>query len=236
MSKTKFFRYSFLGIKKFSRQFSQPKQLILPVLIFGFLLGINLLLLVQPVFAHHPLGGQLPSNFTQGFLSGLGHPVIGFDHLVFVIAIGLLAALKPKLGMVIPLVFILATVMGTGIHLASIDLPFPEVIISASVLVMGILLAKPEQPNWLWLGIAGAIAGIFHGYAYGESIIGAENTVLGSYLLGFASIQLFITASAFYLGRLASGKSSLNASLPLRFVGFTICGIGITFLSNIFLG
>ena len=227
---------SAFNIRKFNRQLGKFNKLITPVLVFTLILGINLLLIVQPVFAHHPTGGKIPSSFLEGFLSGLGHPLIGFDHLVFVIAIGLLAALKPKLGMVIPLAFVLATAMGTGIHLASINLPFPEIVISASVLIMGLLLAKENQTNLSFLLALGAIAGIFHGYAYGESIIGAETTVLGAYLLGFGLIQLFISASTFYLGRLAIGKSSLNASLPLRFAGFTICGMGITFLSNIFLG
>lgn len=227
---------SALGVVRFCCQIRKPNKFIAPVLVFSLLLGINLLLIVKPALAHHPTGGQIPSTFAQGLLSGFGHPVIGFDHLVFVMAIGLLAALKPKLGMVIPLVFILATAMGTGIHLASISLPFPEVFISASVLVMGWLLAKENQTNLSLLIALGAIAGIFHGYAYGESIIGAKTTVLGAYLLGFGLIQLFISACAFYLGRAVIAKSSIPVNLPLRFAGFTICGIGITFLSNIFLG
>ncbi|MGD1951584.1 MAG: HupE/UreJ family protein [Leptolyngbyaceae cyanobacterium] len=45
-----------------------------------------------PALAHHPMGGKTPSSFIEGFLSGVGHPVIGLDHLIFVIASGLLAA------------------------------------------------------------------------------------------------------------------------------------------------
>ena len=37
--------------------------------------------------------------FVEGLLSGLGHPVIGLDHLAAVIAVGCLAATQPK-GMV----------------------------------------------------------------------------------------------------------------------------------------
>ena len=39
-------------------------------------------------FAHHPLGGAAPETMLHGFLSGVGHPLIGFDHLAFVFAIG----------------------------------------------------------------------------------------------------------------------------------------------------
>nr|MDJ0600449.1 HupE/UreJ family protein [Crocosphaera sp.] len=51
---------------------------------------IGLLILAQPATAHHPFGGQTPSNFFEGFLSGLGHPIIGLDHFAFILASGFL--------------------------------------------------------------------------------------------------------------------------------------------------
>ena len=194
---------------------------------------LSVSLLAAPALAHHPNGSEIPSNFTQGFLSGIGHPVIGIDHLVFVVAIGLLAALSKKLGMVIPLAFIAATAIGTAIHLQSINLPLAELIISTSVLVMGIFLAQEKQANWLIITAIGAIAGIFHGYAYGESIVGAETTALGAYLLGFCSIQLAISAIAFYVGRTIVKTPT---SIWLRFAGFATSGIGFAFVSNAILG
>ena len=54
------------------------------------LIAIAILIIgIEPAHAHHPMGGATPANFSQGFLSGLAHPIIGLDHLVFVIAIGL---------------------------------------------------------------------------------------------------------------------------------------------------
>ncbi|MEO1465353.1 MAG: HupE/UreJ family protein, partial [Cyanobacteria bacterium J06633_1] len=193
------------------------------------------LLFNDPALAHHPSGGEIPGNFIEGFLSGVGHPVIGIDHLVFVIAIGLLAALSNKLGLIIPTTFVVATAVGTVIHLQSIDLPGAELIISASVLVIGIFLAQRNQANFALITIAAAIAGIFHGYAYGESIIGAEATALGAYLFGFCSIQFVISAIAFYLGQKVLNQPHKSALL-LRFAGFTVCGIGFAFLSNALFG
>ena len=190
---------------------------------------LSISLLAAPASAHHPNGSEIPSNFVQGFLSGIGHPVIGIDHLVFVVAIGLLAALSKKLGRFIPVTFVVATAIGTAIYLQNIDLPVPELIISASVLVMGIFLAREKQVNWATITAIGAIAGIFHGYAYGESIVGAETTALGAYLLGFCSIQLAISAIAFYVGR---SIIQTPTSIWLRFAGFTISGIGFAFVSN----
>ena len=41
-----------------------------------------------PAAAHHPMGGATPGTLMEGFLSGLGHPVIGVDHLLFIVAVG----------------------------------------------------------------------------------------------------------------------------------------------------
>ena len=202
----------------------------------GIILSIAILLHSSPALAHHPNGGEVPSNFIEGLLSGFGHPVIGIDHLTFTIAVGLLAALSSKSGMSIAVAFVAATAIGTGVHLQSVDLPVAELIISASILVMGVFLARKEQTNLAILSVISAIAGIFHGYAYGESIVGAETTALGAYLLGFCGIQLVISWAAYFLGRKIISRANIPSNLPLRFAGFTICGIGFSFLSSAILG
>ena len=199
---------------------------------WSLIVGTCILITASPVLAHHPSGGKTPSTFIAGFLSGLGHPVIGIDHLAFAIAIGLLAAFVSRLGMIIPVAFTVATAVGTGIHLQGVDLPVPELIISASVLIAGVFLARARETNLILSATIVAIAGIFHGYAYGESIVGAQMTALGAYLLGFGIIQLGISAAAYYLGRLILNE----ASIPLRFIGLVISGIGIAFVSRAILG
>ncbi|PKO63289.1 MAG: urease accessory protein UreJ, partial [Betaproteobacteria bacterium HGW-Betaproteobacteria-17] len=42
-----------------------------------------LLVASTSALAHHPMGGMTPQTLSQGLLSGLGHPVIGLDHLAF---------------------------------------------------------------------------------------------------------------------------------------------------------
>ncbi|MEO0375972.1 MAG: HupE/UreJ family protein [Cyanobacteria bacterium P01_A01_bin.17] len=196
--------------------------------------GLGLLALAPAALAHHPLGGKLPSNFFEGFMSGIAHPVIGLDHFVFVIAAGLLAALSRQ-GIMIPVAFVVAGLAGTGIHLQSLDLPAPEFFISASVLLFGVLLALKKSPNWKLVAGLGAIAGIFHGYAYGEAIVGADMTPLVAYLTGFTVIQLAIALAMSEIGR-AILKRHQMPELPLRFAGFAICGVGATFLSSTILG
>jgi len=201
----------------------------------ALVVGISFLLTATPAAAHHPFGGETPSNFFEGLLSGFGHPIIGPDHFAFVVAVGLLAAIKER-GIFIPIAFVLTALAGTGIHLMSLDLPFPEVIISASVLVFGIMLALKSSPNSMVLIALAAIAGLFHGYAYGEAIVGAEITPLVAYLAGFSLIQLAIALLTFQVGKSAMKQVTEQPTLLLRFAGFTICGAGAAFLSSAILG
>ncbi|MGB7519871.1 MAG: HupE/UreJ family protein [Spirulinaceae cyanobacterium] len=202
-----------------------------PLVLATVLLAIfNGLLITTPAAAHHPFGGTTPDNLLQGFLSGLGHPVIGVDHFVFTIAIGLLAALKKPKGIVIPVAFVLATLGGTWLHLMSLDLPFPETIIAVSILGIGLVLGLKNKLNLIGIIIAIALAGIFHGYAYGEAIVGAEMTPLIAYLAGFAFIQLVVALTAYQISTIMLNKSAEQSQLYLRFAGFTILGMGAAFL------
>lgn len=194
----------------------------------------------EPAFAHHPTGGELPNSWLEGFLSGLGHPVIGIDHLVFVIASGLIAVGSQR-GWLIPTGFILATPIGTGIHLQEIDIPFVEALIGISVLAMGVLLInrrtnQESQPlvYSIVIAVGSAIAGIFHGYAYGESIIGAEMTPILAYLAGFTVIQLLIALGSYKVAQTLLTQMS-TPTLPVnQLLGCGIVGMGIIFITSTF--
>lgn len=219
---------------------SQPKHFRIgfqefKVVAIALLIGISLLLTATPATAHHAFGGETPSNLFEGFLSGLAHPVIGLDHFAFVVAVGLLAAIK-KRGVFIPVAFALAALAGTGIHLISLDLPGAELVISASVLAFGVMLAMKDSPNLIVLIVLAATIGIFHGYAYGEAIVGAEMTPLVAYLAGFTIIQLVVAMVTYGIGKFVLNKLTDQPSLNLRFAGFTICGAGAAFLSSVILG
>lgn len=204
------------------------------VLTCGGLVVIASLLLAAPALAHHPFGGEAPKNILQGLLSGLGHPVIGLDHLAFVIAVGLLAAVLRR-GMLVPIVFLLATVAGTGLHLAELTLPAPELVISASVLLFGLLAVTCRPLNTPAVMALAAIAGIFHGYAYGEAIIGAEPMPIAAYLAGFTGIQGAIAyATWLVMNRifLANRKTGFTVA---RSAGLALCGIGVVFVGSLLL-
>lgn len=195
------------------------------------------LCLINVANAHHPMGGTTPSNFFEGLMSGFGHPIIGLDHCTFVVASGLIAA-GEMANLIIPISFIIATIIGTIIHLNSFDLAIVEMIISASVIISGIVLIIKNNPlfvnNKIKLGLAifAGFVGIFHGYAYGEAIIGAETTPLFAYLLGFTVIQLVIAFLAFLIADLIGKKFAHQIKLITRFLGIAIATIGGVYFFN----
>jgi urease accessory protein len=182
-----------------------------------------------PAFAHHAMGGQLPSTFAEGFLSGLGHPVIGLDHLAFIVAAGVVAGIA-GLGLWMPVVFVVASILGVSIHLQEVNLPAVELLIALSVVVIGILLAGDwsKLGRGAWAAIFAA-AGLLHGYAYGESIVGAEPAPLWAYLAGLAIIQ---SAIAVGMAALASRQEWTTSTLAPRLVGAVVLGIGIAALAG----
>lgn len=169
----------------------------------------TLLLLATPTLAHahHAMGGKTPSTLFEGLVSGFAHPVIGLDHLLFVLAIGA-ACYAFRRGPGTAVAFVAATIVGTGLHLERATIPFAEAWVAGSLIVAGIALlrARPRLAGAA-AGAFIALAGVFHGYAYGESIVGAEATPLAGYLVGFTLIQLAIAYGGYALARVLDRRS-----------------------------
>lgn len=191
----------------------------------------SLVLLLTPslAFAHHAMGGATPATFTQGLLSGIAHPVIGFDHLAFVVAAGIATALTAH-RMLLAAVFVLATVAGCVAKIAfGVALPAAEIVIAASVLLMGGLVMSGRPAGAPIYGALFAIGGLFHGSAYADSITGAESTPLATYMIGFALIQYAIMAAAAWTTSLLTQSTHRLATEP-RLAGAMVAGVGATFL------
>jgi len=190
------------------------------------LVTVPLLLAAAPASAHHVMGGKTPSTFIEGLLSGLGHPVIGLDHLAFLLAVGVVVGVG-GLNLALPAVFVAAMAIGVAMHVIGIGLPAAEIIVALSVLLAGGLIARGRAlPVAIWTTLF-AVAGLFQGYAFGESISGAETAPLGSYLLGLVAVQSALTVGiALVARRMGAGVSELAP----RLAGALIVGVGFTAL------
>ena len=187
---------------------------------------IPFFLMTASASAHHVMGGKMPTTFAEGFLSGLGHPVIGPDHLAFLLAIGVAVGVG-GLNLVLPLLFVVASAIGVTLHVNGVNLPGAEIVVAVSVLFVGFLIARGRAlPVSLW-AILFAAAGLFHGYAFGESIFGAERSPLHAYLLGLIIVQSALTVgTALFVRRRADGVSAIAP----RLAGAVIVGVGLATL------
>ncbi len=178
----------------------------------------------EPAFAHHTMGGQMPRTFMQGFLSGLGHPVIGLDHFAAIVGAGLLAAVLGR-GLLFILLFSAAIIGGVGLHLLRLDIPAAELLVALATLGLGCLVIARGLSAYIAPALIVA-AGLVHGYALGESIVGAEQTPLLAYLAGIFVIQSIISAGALtFARRLGNGQTAWT--LPVA--GGAIAAIGMVF-------
>jgi urease accessory protein len=194
------------------------------------LLGLALTvftLAAGPAFAHHLMGGRMPASFTDGLLSGLGHPIIGLDHFAAVVAVGCLAAAH-RSAAVLVIGFVLAMMAGVGLHLQGATVPGAELLVASSVIALGALMLRRRQMSAAAALALFAAVGLLHGYALGESIYGAEPTPLYAYLAGLAVIQSAVAYAAVGVARMLAQRST--DLTPLRLIGAGIAGIGLAVL------
>ena len=186
-------------------------------------------LLADPASAHHPTGGMTPQTLWHGLLSGLGHPIIGLDHFAFIVATGIAAAFLPG-GMTIPIGFIGASAVGVLAHVAKIDVPMAEIVVAGSVMVAGLALALRVPLRALgWTALA-VVAGVFHGYAFGETVVGAESGVIAAYVAGIAIVAIAVAAIV-KVATLALTAPTPEASIRLRGAGAVLSCLGVVFLT-----
>lgn len=197
----------------------------------ALLTTLGLASLIPSAYAHHPMGGQIPETFTQGLLSGFGHPIIGIDHFAFLVIVALLSfTLTGRARFLVPIAFVGATAAGTLYHLGAADLPLTEMVIALSVLLGGLTVLLKGSTSALSLAFLFGAAGVFHGYAYGESIIGAEMSPMLSYLLGFSLIQYAVIVSGIRGLDLVAAHSDRLFRLAVRVGGVSTAMVGAVFL------
>jgi urease accessory protein len=180
-------------------------------------------------WAHHFMDGGLPQTVAQGLLSGLGHPVIGLDHAAFIVAAGFLLALVNG-GMWGVLALVGGSLFGAALHLAGVGLPGNETGVALSVVLIGGLVLARRRIALSSLSCGLALAGMLHGYAYAETIFGAETAPLAAYLIGFSLVQLGIATAAFLAHRHLSAAREAWAKPVSTGLGAAVGAIGLAFL------
>ncbi len=165
-------------------------------------MGLVAASLLSPAHAHHPFGMGDSTDLTalQGFLSGIGHPLLGPDHLLFLLAIAFIGLQRPR-AWVIPLLAagLGGSVLSQFIPLSDAFAPWAEALVSLTLAVEGLMALTVTSTTWL-LPLVG-----LHGFLLGSTIVGAEPTPLLTYFLG-----LLIGQGALLLVTTSGSKSLLE--------------------------
>jgi urease accessory protein len=182
--------------------------------------GAALMALAGPAAAHT---GSAP---VVGFVSGFLHPFNGLDHILAMVAVGMLAALIGGRALwLVPASFLGAMVVGSAL---GFSLPFVELGIVASVIVLGAAVAlAPRMPVALAMALAAAFA-VFHGHAHGAEMPAAASVV--SYGLGFVFATALLHAGGVGLGLVAERLSEGAGRAALRVGGGAVAALGLALL------
>lgn len=146
-----------------------------------------------------------------GLIHGFMHPIGGLDHILAMVAVGALAAqLGGRALWLVPASFIGMMVVGGAMGFGGVGLPYVELGIAGSVLVLGALVALDAK---LSVAAAMAIAGgfaIFHGYAHGAELPSGSGPQ--EYAAGFVIATGLLHAAGIALGmalnRIAAGAGT----------------------------
>jgi urease accessory protein len=172
------------------------------------------------------------SNYWEGFIWGIADPVINLNHLAGIVVIGLLASMVGR-GAWVAATFIIATIAGTAIYLSPLTLPSSSMAIAISTIIFGMMLVIPIKLNWGILAILSVIAGLFQGYANGESTLGLGIATSITYIIGVTLTHTAIVMSTREIGMIF-GRNQINQPLlhKIRLAGLACCTIGIVFAGN----
>ena len=189
-------------------------------IVVWFTVLTNTLLWVLPVHAHVERGQ------AAGFLTGLAHPISGWDHVLAMIAVGLWGAQLGNPAIWIrPVTFPMVMAFGGMLGLIGIPVPGVEVGIAVSAIALGIMVLGESRPR---LAVAAVLVGffaVFHGHAHGTELPAGQSGLL--YSMGFVVATGCLHAVGISIGlihRWATGK------IALRLAGAFVAVAGCYFL------
>jgi urease accessory protein len=178
--------------------------------------------LAGPVAAHT---GGVVGGLQSGFL----HPILGLDHVVAMVAVGLWGGIlgRPAIW-ILPVAFPLMMALAGAAAVAGVPLPFVEPGIALSGVVLGLLVLTAARPP-LWLAVAVvAVFAAFHGHAHGTELPEAANPA--AYALGFVVGTGFLHLVGIAVGLLWRWR---GGRVAVRVAGGAIAVAGAAFLTGI---
>jgi len=186
------------------------------IIIVAALMGLA----AQPVAAH--TGGVVASGLGAGML----HPLGGLDHILAMIAVGVLAFQSGGRALWgLPVAFVAMMVLGGLMGASGVTMALVEYGIVGSVVLLGVVIAWGRRmPYGMALALVGVLA-VFHGHAHGTEMPLNANGF--AYAAGFAVATAFLHAVGIGLSAVSRASTQRFAPVLLRSVGAAIAAAGV---------
>ncbi len=182
---------------------------------------ISIALFIKPLYAHTFTG-------INGFYDGLSHPVLGLDHFLAMVCVGVVSSqIGGRAIWSVPSLFILFMILGgaAGLFIEILAITLYEIIewgIIFSVIFLGLSVAIEKKLPTIIIMIAVAFFGAFHGLAHGIEMRWAANPLL--FALGFSSGTAVLHLFGVGIGLVLIRNNFLNIILRVLGLGCAIFG------------
>lgn len=191
----------------------------------SFLLALVFAIIPGVVYAHD--GTNLGLG---GFLSGIVHPVLGYDHLLAMLSVGIISAqIGGRAIWTVPSTFVTVMAVGGFLGLINIGLTVTELGIAVSLLILGLAIAAERKIPVLLVMLGVGFFAIFHGYAHGAEMPDTAEPFL--YALGFLVGTALIHLTGVLIGDIS--RHYERGKVILRIGGALIALIGLLFIFGV---
>ena len=165
-----------------------------------------------------------------GFLSGIVHPVLGYDHLLAMLSVGMISAqIGGRAIWMVPSTFVSVMAVGGVLGLMNIGLNVTELGIAASLVILGLFIAAERRISILVVMIGVGFFAIFHGYAHGSEMPDTAEPFL--YALGFLVGTALIHIAGVVIGDIS--RHYERGKIALRVGGALIALVGLLFIFGV---
>lgn len=165
-----------------------------------------------------------------GFLSGIVHPVLGYDHLLAMLSVGIISAqIGGRAIWTVPATFVSVMAVGGVLGLINIGLNVTELGIAVSLVILGLVIAAERKIPTLIVMIGVGFFAIFHGYAHGTEMPDTAEPFL--YALGFLVGTALIHIAGVVIGDIS--RHYERGKVALRVGGALIALVGLLFIFGV---
>lgn len=146
------------------------------------------------------------------------HPILGVDHLVAMILVGLVSSLRSKLtALLMPSVFLVSLLGGGIIGVAGSRWILNEVAIMGSIFLLSAAVLSRREVASEWSYGFVALFGLAHGNAHGVELPGHASA--GGFIAGFICTSIALHVSGVAIAILSERRDKIRIAAGLASIG-----------------